>query len=299
MGTEKKRGISFVHGAVAIGQGYSVFEATITNGNHGERPYQVWCSAGGALCFACESGRKSAMDIFDCKWEVIGPNHVSVTSSSRRVELRLRVGDAEQFVTELRDSAHHKTRRSLGNPEYATRSRRVVSAKQESERSKIETKSGVAVLVSTAGYRKTAVRILGHCMTTVDECGWTCTFAVVDAAIESASQSSSSRGFGEVLRRTTGRRVAGTPDDLAVAVASNDIASAGRLLGPRDVNTVYFDEKQLPGSLVRVRWRYSATGSSCQSRWFVYRRGIRCWTWQWFGGNDEVTARVPWGEADA
>jgi hypothetical protein len=75
--------------------------------------------------------------------------------------------------------------------------------------------------------------------------------AMVDAAIESASQSSSSRGFGEVLRRATGLSVAGTLDDLAVAVASNDIASAGRLLGPRDVNVVYFDEKELPESLVR------------------------------------------------
>jgi hypothetical protein len=74
---------------------------------------------------------------------------------------------------------------------------------------------------------------------------------MVDVVIASASESSSSRGFEEVLRKATGLRVAGTPDDLAVAVASNDIASAGRLLGPRDVNTVYFDEKELPESLIR------------------------------------------------
>jgi hypothetical protein len=41
------------------------------------------------------------------------------------------------------------------------------------------------------------------------------------------------------------------PDDLAVAVASNDIAAVGRLLRQRDVNTVSFTRKCLPELLVR------------------------------------------------
>jgi hypothetical protein len=40
-------------------------------------------------------------------------------------------------------------------------------------------------------------------------------------------------------------------DDLAAATASGDLATVGRLLGPRDVNTVCFNEKELPKSLVR------------------------------------------------
>jgi hypothetical protein len=38
---------------------------------------------------------------------------------------------------------------------------------------------------------------------------------------------------------------------LAVATASNDIATVGRLLGPRDVNAVCFNEKKIHESLVR------------------------------------------------
>jgi hypothetical protein len=41
------------------------------------------------------------------------------------------------------------------------------------------------------------------------------------------------------------------PDDLAVAAAWNDIASVGLRLGPRDVNTICFNERELPESLVR------------------------------------------------
>jgi hypothetical protein len=36
-----------------------------------------------------------------------------------------------------------------------------------------------------------------------------------------------------------------------MAAASSDLAFLGRLLGPRDVNTVHFSEKELPESLVR------------------------------------------------
>jgi hypothetical protein len=47
------------------------------------------------------------------------------------------------------------------------------------------------------------------------------------------------------------------PDELAVAVAANDIAVVGRLLEPRDVDTIYFSEKKLPGWLVRRPLRCS------------------------------------------
>jgi hypothetical protein len=55
----------------------------------------------------------------------------------------------------------------------------------------------------------------------------------------------------------------GTPDDLAQAAASNDIAAVGRLLGSRDVNMISFNEGNLPEPLARrllecslldVRW---------------------------------------------
>jgi hypothetical protein len=73
----------------------------------------------------------------------------------------------------------------------------------------------------------------------------------VNATIEWASLPISSRSFGRVLRRAVGYPVVEALDDLAVAAASNDIAAVGRLLGPRDVTTVWFTEKELPESLVR------------------------------------------------
>jgi hypothetical protein len=55
------------------------------------------------------------------------------------------------------------------------------------------------------------------------------------------------------MRMASGHPVDEALDDLAVAAASNDIALVGRLLGPRDVNTVFFSEKELLESLVRHR----------------------------------------------
>jgi hypothetical protein len=73
----------------------------------------------------------------------------------------------------------------------------------------------------------------------------------VISAIESASVASALSGFrfawgisGELL-------VQDGLNDLAVAAASSDIAMVGRLLGPRDVNTVCFSQGELPESLVR------------------------------------------------
>jgi hypothetical protein len=73
----------------------------------------------------------------------------------------------------------------------------------------------------------------------------------VTSAIESASVASALSGFrlvwgtyGELLMRDG-------LTDLAVAAASSDIATVGRLLGPRHVTTVCFNEGELPESLVR------------------------------------------------
>jgi hypothetical protein len=65
------------------------------------------------------------------------------------------------------------------------------------------------------------------------------------------SPSSSLGGFGVIWRDASGLRAEGTLSELAAAAASYDIAMVGRLLGPRDVNAVHFNEKELPGSLVR------------------------------------------------
>jgi hypothetical protein len=58
------------------------------------------------------------------------------------------------------------------------------------------------------------------------------------------------RCFGRAFRRAAGYPVDQARDALAVAAASKDIASVGRLLWVRYVNTVSFDEKELSESLV-------------------------------------------------
>jgi hypothetical protein len=67
-------------------------------------------------------------------------------------------------------------------------------------------------------------------------------------AVETASARS---GFGSVLRKARGLPFMGRPDDLVVAAATDDFAAVGRLLGPRDVNMIWFNETDLPESLVR------------------------------------------------
>jgi hypothetical protein len=73
----------------------------------------------------------------------------------------------------------------------------------------------------------------------------------VTYAIESASVASALLGFrfargasGEVL-------VHDGLNDLALAAASRDLAKVGRLFEPRDLNTISFNERELPASLVR------------------------------------------------
>jgi hypothetical protein len=64
-------------------------------------------------------------------------------------------------------------------------------------------------------------------------------------------------GLGVAWRNASGLRVEKRLDDLAVVTASNDIATVGRLLGARDVNTLCFNERELPESLVRRQFRCS------------------------------------------
>jgi hypothetical protein len=71
--------------------------------------------------------------------------------------------------------------------------------------------------------------------------------SVVDAAREASALSL----FQSALRRTHWFARDESSDDLAAAAASDDVASVGRLLASRDVNTVWFNEEDLPGSLVR------------------------------------------------
>jgi hypothetical protein len=70
---------------------------------------------------------------------------------------------------------------------------------------------------------------------------------VLEAAIESGSTCSALSGIRVGLRKACALPVDEAPEELATAAASNDIATVGRLLGPRDVNTVYFNERELPG----------------------------------------------------
>jgi hypothetical protein len=74
---------------------------------------------------------------------------------------------------------------------------------------------------------------------------------MVGFQVEAGPMASSLSGFWNSLRKARGLPVDEALNDLAASAASNDIAAVGRLLGPRDVNTVNFDEGNLPESLVR------------------------------------------------
>jgi hypothetical protein len=73
----------------------------------------------------------------------------------------------------------------------------------------------------------------------------------VTSAIESASGASALSGFRLAWGTSGELLVHDELNDIAVAAASSDLAMVGRLLGPRDVNTVCFNERELPESLVR------------------------------------------------
>jgi hypothetical protein len=125
-------------------------------------------------------------------------------------------------------------------------------------------RSSTAV-ASKAGSRARAWEILMECTVTVGgESGGNGRVATegrllmksfpvaIGPEIGMASVSSALSGFGSAFRRVRGLTVEeeGSLDELAVAAASNDIATVGCLLGPRDVNAIRFNGKSLPESLV-------------------------------------------------
>jgi hypothetical protein len=73
----------------------------------------------------------------------------------------------------------------------------------------------------------------------------------VTSAIESASVASTLSGFRFAWETYGELLVHDGVNDFAAAAASSDLATVGRLLGPRDVNTVIFNGRELPESLVR------------------------------------------------
>jgi hypothetical protein len=77
------------------------------------------------------------------------------------------------------------------------------------------------------------------------------TEVTVDDVKKAFSDPSAWSGVGFGARKAHRFPVDESPNDLAIAAASNDIGEVGRLLGPRDVNAVYLNERELPGALVR------------------------------------------------
>jgi hypothetical protein len=74
---------------------------------------------------------------------------------------------------------------------------------------------------------------------------------VIDSEIGGNSDASALSGFVAALRRASGLSVEDSVDEMAASVASNDIGTVGRLLGPRDVNAIKFGENEFPRSVVR------------------------------------------------
>jgi hypothetical protein len=95
--------------------------------------------------------------------------------------------------------------------------------------------------------------ILARCIATVDskKPGGAGDVQMVDSQVEAAVVASALSGFRDSLRKARGIPVDGTQNDLAATAAVNDLAAFGRLLGPRDVNRISFNEQELPESLLR------------------------------------------------
>jgi hypothetical protein len=104
--------------------------------------------------------------------------------------------------------------------------------------------SGRSAIVLTGENHNEDSDILADCVVT-DSSGLSSVaeklFVSLDSKTEGALGSSALSGFRLALQKARGLPVDWTRDDLAVAAASNEIAAVGRLLGPRDVNTVCFD----------------------------------------------------------
>jgi hypothetical protein len=113
---------------------------------------------------------------------------------------------------------------------------------------------GVAPMFGILGCRIVASDILAKGVVTIDEdkARHVNEFIIgATSAIESASVASALSGFRFAWGTSGEDLVHDGLNDLAAAAASSDIAMVGRLLGPRDVNTVCFSKGELPESLVR------------------------------------------------
>jgi hypothetical protein len=114
-------------------------------------------------------------------------------------------------------------------------------------------KAGIAMF-AVLGCRIMPLDILAKCIVTIDADKGRNMDLVnfgVTSAIESASVASALSGFRFAWGTSGEDLVRDGLNGLAAAAASSDLATVGRLLGPRNVNTVCFNEKELPASLVR------------------------------------------------
>jgi hypothetical protein len=116
--------------------------------------------------------------------------------------------------------------------------------------------ASIVATFGTAGSRTGSSQIVAKCLTVIEgsgECGLNAlreSVFGVDSEMQAVSSVSAMSGFQIAMRKVCGLPVS-EGDGLAVAAASNDVAAVGRLLGPRDVNTVCFGGETLPLSLVR------------------------------------------------
>jgi hypothetical protein len=186
MEAKGKRTFSWVDKAIAIQQGYTVFDSTAASSTHGNRSCQLWCSAFGPLCIAFESGCRVVLNVLGRECDVVGPNHVILTSVSDIGDFWFPRGDAEEFASELHESARMKHRAPL--PSRGSDPCSLVSAEQASGTRRIADfvgeESGLAVCVSTAGYRAVASKIMDNCITAEGKGSLMGLAVKMDAAIE-------------------------------------------------------------------------------------------------------------------
>jgi hypothetical protein len=110
---------------------------------------------------------------------------------------------------------------------------------------------------STDGNRTEASDILANSMLPVDGEGegmvtvgslgrvlWSDFVVAIDSEIGRTSDPSALTGFIAALRNAGGLPVEETVDEVAAGAASSDIGMVGRLLGPRDVNAITFDDNE-------------------------------------------------------
>jgi hypothetical protein len=114
---------------------------------------------------------------------------------------------------------------------------------------------GVEAILSVVGSRVGNSEQLANCITNL---GNSKLNAQISAGIKKAPPASALSGFGEVWMSVTGedtKKVRGVVDEpeqnLARAIASDDIAGTGRLLGSSDVNMLRIKSSNFPAELLR------------------------------------------------